>query len=247
MTMIRPSSSNPDPSKEANQTAANAVASNDASPALTRREWLGTLGLAVAIAAGAGVIAWITGKARGTNPGAESLPGPPRHLGAFQLTDQTGHITTEADLAGKILVVNFVFTSCSLSCRVVNTRMEEIQNLVADLPDVRFISFTVDPRTDTPPVLARFAEGFHAKPDRWRFLTGEKDQLYTLLETTFIPRSEPADPLVPGGFTGTDRIMLVDRNGAVSRSFKALENGSAAIIASEIRNLAQTGTRQPHP
>lgn len=244
--MRRPDTSDPDSDSSPvrrNDPAATApaVAAAD-SPALTRREWMGTLGLAIGVAAAAGTIAWLTGR-RGSGPDANQPSGPPRRLGAFTLTDQAGRVTTQADLAGKVLVVNFVFTSCSLSCRVVNTRMEEIQKLVADLPDVRFVSFTVDPRTDTPPVLARFAEAFHAVPDRWRFLTGDKEELYTLLETTFIPRSEPADPLVPGGFSGTDRIMLVDREGYVGGSFKALENDTADVIAAAVRKLTHDGAR----
>ena len=113
-------------------------------------------------------------------PLASSPPDHPRHLVEFKLTDRSGRSVTQADLTGKFLVVNFVFTSCSLSCRAVNDRMEEIQRLVAGVNDVRLVSLTVDPRSDTPSVLARFADGYYADTNRWLFLTGDKAELYRL-------------------------------------------------------------------
>jgi len=120
---------------------------------LTRKEILSTAVLGLAVAAVAVAIAVLAGK-REAAAGALSLPDRPRQLTHFHLLDRTGRSITEADLLGRFLVVNFVFTSCSLSCRAVNDRMEEIQRLVADRPDVRLVSLTVDPRTDTPSMLA---------------------------------------------------------------------------------------------
>ena len=51
---------------------------------------------------------------------------PRRELIDFTLTDRTGLTVTRADLDGKFLVVNFVFTGCSISCLQVNYRMAEI-------------------------------------------------------------------------------------------------------------------------
>ena len=164
----------------------------------------------------------------------------PRQLVAFNLTDRSGRTVTQADVAGKILVVNFVFTSCSLSCRAVNDRMEEIQRLVADMSDVQLVSLTVDPRTDTPSVLAKFANSFHADTNRWLFLTGNKPELYDLIETSFIPKSPELEDLIPGGFTSTDRIMLVDQKGNVSASFNGLKHGVASTIVAEIEKLRKS-------
>jgi protein SCO1/2 len=144
-------------------------------------------------------------------------------------------------LAGKFLVVNFVFTSCSLSCRAVNDRMEEIQRLVADATDVQLVSLTVDPRSDSPSVLARFADGYHANTNRWLFLTGDKAELYRLLETSFIPKSAELEGLIPGGFGSTDRIMLVDTQGNVWASLDGLKrNAASAVVA------ALEGRRKKH-
>lgn len=121
----------------------------------------------------------------------------PRPLPDFTLVDCTGRTVSRSDLTGHYLVVNFVFTSCSMNCLAVNQRMAEIQTLVADFPDVRLVSFTVDPRTDTPEVLAAFAKRFEGNTSRWLFLTGDKPALYELLETGFIASSPALASLFP--------------------------------------------------
>lgn len=201
---------------------------------LTQREFLSILALGLAIAGGAAAIALFTGKAP---PAVATSPSPldhARHLASFSLTERSGRIVTQTELADKFLVVNFVFTSCSLSCRVVNDRMAEIQRLAADAADVQLVSLTVDPRSDTPAVLAKFADSYHADPNRWLFLTGETADVYRLIETSFIPRSPELSQFIPGGFANTDRIMLVDSKGNVCASFNGLNKNVALRVVAEI-------------
>jgi cytochrome oxidase Cu insertion factor (SCO1/SenC/PrrC family) len=200
---------------------------------LTKSEILWTLGLGLIVAGVAAAVAWFAGN-RERSAFSASPPDHPRRLVEFNLTDRSGRSVSQADLAGKFLVVNFVFTSCSLSCRAVNDRMEEIQRLMAGTSDVRLVSLTVDPRSDTPAVLARFADGFHADTNRWLFLTGDKAELYRLIETSFIAKSPELEGLIPGGFASTDRIMLVDPEGNVFASFSGLSRYAAANVTAEI-------------
>jgi cytochrome oxidase Cu insertion factor (SCO1/SenC/PrrC family) len=233
---MKPSSSNPEKS--------NSTESSQPSPAsdetrLTRRELFSTLCLGLAIAGVAAGIAFWTGKRESAALAPPKLDHP-RRLIPFRLTERSGRLVTETDVAGKILVVNFVFTSCSLSCRAVNDRMAEIQALIGEAEDVQLLSLTVDPRSDTPAALAAFANGFQADSNRWLFLTGEKPQLYGLIETSFIPKSPELEDLIPGGFTSTDRIMLVDPLGNVRASFNGLKRDVAKTAIAEIENLRKT-------
>src|ERR1017187_2400638 len=134
-------------------------------------------------------------------------PDHPRQLADFSLTDRTGRTVTRAELDGKILVVDFLFTSCSLTCQEVNRRMAEIQHHTAGQPDVRFISLTVDPRTDTPAALMKFGDRFGADTNRWLMLTGDKPAMYHLIATSFLDQ-DLNDPFayMPGNFSHTERI-----------------------------------------
>lgn len=168
----------------------------------------------------------------------EQAPARARHLVDFQLTDRSGKPVSRGELQGKFVVANFVFTSCSLPCLEVNRQMAEIQRQLGERTDVQLVSFSVDPRTDTPPVLSRFADRFGADPRRWLFLTGEKDTMYRLLGTSFL---DPAPPgfadLSPGGFDHTDQIALVDPQGRVRRYFDGLRSGAAAAVLRAIDEL----------
>lgn len=165
-------------------------------------------------------------------------PNQLRQLGAFALTDQTGRTITQAEVAGKFAVVNFIHTSCSISCLQVNQQMAEVQRLTAGQDDVRLLSFTVDPRTDTPPVLAEFGKKFGAEAERWSLLTGNKAELYALIETSFLKREPLArDTPMPGGFIDADRIAVVDRSGHVRRFFDGMRSETPAVIAKFLNEL----------
>ncbi len=168
-------------------------------------------------------------------------PDHPRELIDFTLTDRTGRTVTQSELAGKILVVDFLFTSCSLTCPVVNRHMAQIQQLTTNQPDVRLVSLTVDPRDDTADVLAEYAARFGADTNRWLFLTGDKTQLYGLIETSFL--AQDADNqfgYMPGNFSHTDRIAIVDSRGRVQAYFEGLDDDVATAVVAEITRLRQS-------
>ena len=161
-------------------------------------------------------------------------------LGEFSLTDETGRTVTRAELDGKILAVSFLFTSCSLTCPEVSRRMAEIQQLTANDADVRLVSLTVDPRSDTPPVLAKWGARFGADTNRWFFLTGSKTVLHGLIGKSFLAQDN-GDPFnsMPGNFTGTERIAVVDRHGRTRIYFDGLRDETPAAVVAEIAQLAK--------
>lgn len=178
------------------------------------------------------------------SPAEVAMPTIARKLGEFSLTDRTGRTVTRSELAGKIAVVNFIHTGCSISCEQVNRRMAEIQALVAGQEDVQLVSLTVDPRTDTPPVLAEFAVKFGAETNRWWMLTGEKQAVYGLIEGSFLERDPLAKDLaMPGGFIGVERIALVDRDGNVRRFFNGLKPTTPAELVAAVQQLRQEPDR----
>lgn len=192
-----------------------------------------------ALVLGAGVV-WLVTKVSSLTAApvaVESAPPQslPRPLADFQLTERSGRAVNRDDLAGKFLVVNFVFTGCSLTCLAVNDRMSEIQSATAAMPDVQLVSLSVDPASDTPAALTEFAARFKADAERWWFLTGDKAELYRLIESSFIARPPGGDTRIPGGFAHTDRIMLVDQGGNVCASFNGLKNDVAARVIDEIQ------------
>jgi cytochrome oxidase Cu insertion factor (SCO1/SenC/PrrC family) len=100
----------------------------------------------------------------------------------FSLTERSGRTVTRDDLAGRVWVADFIFTSCAGPCPVMSRRMQALQTLLAEaqLAGARCVSISVDPIHDTPPVLREYAETFGAEVDRWLFLTGDKAEIFDL-------------------------------------------------------------------
>jgi len=78
-------------------------------------------------------------------------------------------------LKGKVVLINFIFTSCTAICPVMTANLAKVQAALGDHvgKDVTMISISVDPETDKPAALKKYADRFKAQPG-WYFLTGEK-------------------------------------------------------------------------
>jgi cytochrome oxidase Cu insertion factor (SCO1/SenC/PrrC family) len=137
-------------------------------------------------------------------------------VGDFALTERTGRTIHRDDLLGKVWVGAFVFTRCAGPCHQVSGTMARLQHDLADLPDVRLVTFTVDPEYDTRRVLNEYAERRNADPERWLFLTGEPDKVYSLIRNGFHLYAEPnrgAERTAGNEVTHDVRLALVDRRG----------------------------------
>ena len=81
----------------------------------------------------------------------------------------------------KVVLINFIYTSCPDTCPVETARLLEVRRILGDRvgKDVFFYSITIDPEHDTQPVLAAFAENWDI-PEGWKFLTGDHDDIVLL-------------------------------------------------------------------
>lgn len=85
-------------------------------------------------------------------------------------------------LSDRIVVLDFIFTTCTTVCPVLSGILSGVQEgLGADAKDVSLVSLTVDPARDSPPRLAAYAKRWNVKPG-WTFLTGERDAVRRVLE-----------------------------------------------------------------
>ena len=195
--------------------------------------------IVLALAAIAGIGGWFASLAMSPHGQAGGIAtDKPRQLAGFSLADSTGRTVTRAELDGKILAVSFLFTSCGLTCPEVSKRMAEIQKLTSTNDDVRLLSLTVDPRTDTPAALAKWGARYGADTNRWLLLTGAKPALYDLIGASFLA-TETNNPFnsMPGNFAGTERIAVVDKHGNVHAFFDGLRLETPAAVVAEMEKL----------
>jgi protein SCO1/2 len=91
----------------------------------------------------------------------------------------------------KVVMINFIFTSCPDVCPLETARLREVQKILGDRvgQDVFMYSISIDPEVDTPEVLKRYAEKFEAGPG-WLFLTGNKEDTTELRRKLGLYREE---------------------------------------------------------
>jgi len=143
----------------------------------------------------------------------------PVKLTETQLLDQDGRklrLASDA-VAGKVVVVSFVYTNCADTCPMVSHTFSQVQEQLGALMEdrVRLLSLTVDPARDTPERLKEYAASFH--PQRgWLWLTGQPANV-TAAQRAFgvtirNPENHPAQILVGDPKSGRwTRIYEVDR------------------------------------
>lgn len=136
----------------------------------------------------------------------------------FALTERSGKVIRNEDLRGKVWIASFVFTRCVSGCPQITATMERLQSDLSRHPDVRLVTFTVDPDRDTPEELRQYAEHYHANPERWLFLTGKEDVLYKLFNQGFklYVGKKPEKEQKPGDeIAHTNSLVVVDRAGHI--------------------------------
>jgi len=121
------------------------------------------------------------------------------------LVDQDGRkVRLKSDvMAGRIVVVDFIYTTCTTICPIFTATMASVQEKLADLSpgDVKLISMTVDPLRDTPPRLKAYAGKHSARLDNWSFLTGTKADVDVVNKSfgTYTPNIDDHPPMVMVG------------------------------------------------
>jgi cytochrome oxidase Cu insertion factor (SCO1/SenC/PrrC family) len=121
----------------------------------------------------------------GTGAAAPIGPAP-----TFTLTDQRGRPLSDADLRGKVVVADFIYTTCTDICPALTAQMASLRTLLADEgllgDDVVLLSISVDPARDTPEVLRAYSAPFAADPANWHFLTGDEAAIRQVVVKGFL-------------------------------------------------------------
>jgi|HubBroStandDraft_1064217.scaffolds.fasta_scaffold00214_12 protein SCO1/2 len=140
----------------------------------------------------------------------------------FTLTDQAGRNVSLSQLAGKVLVSSFIYTSCPLPnyCFRLSNNLGRLQKRFADRmgSDLVLLSVTIDPVHDTPEVLAKYAATWKADANSWHFLTGPKPDVQTVCRrfgVNFWPDE--------GALTHSLHTIVIDRQGKLAANFEGNE------------------------
>jgi protein SCO1 len=161
----------------------------------------------------------------------------PGRIPDASLVDQDGRgVLFHRDLvAGKVVVVNFVFTTCTTICPPMGASFGKLQKSLGERAgkDVFLISISIDPAIDTPERLLAWAEKFGRAPG-WSLVTGAKSEITAVLRSL-------------GAYVGNKLdhapIALVGRDGGEWLRVSGLANPEKVIAA--IDRVASSGDDRP--
>lgn len=111
-------------------------------------------------------------------------------------------------IKNKIVVFNFIYTSCSNICPLVTARLSYVKDLLGDRVgrDFFFVSITIDPITDGPEMLSKYAQTYNAGPG-WMFVTGQPEHIdnirFKLGQRSNVKAEHRNDLMIGNDRTGT--------------------------------------------
>lgn len=151
----------------------------------------------------------------------------------FSLTSDKGTEVNKGTMAGKIWIADFFFTSCSGPCPVMTRSMADVAKKLELYPEVEFVSFSVDPETDTPEVLAKYGEKFGANPARWHFLTGTVEAIQQVAVKGFMIGS------VDNPVIHSTKFCLVDQKGQIRGYYTGTEAAETDRLIAAVHRLLE--------
>ena len=137
---------------------------------------------------------------------------------AFDLVDQDGSSVSLEALRGRVVLLTGVYASCAFTCPMI---LGQAKRAVSSLPpekrgDVTVVAVTLDPKKDTPEILAGMAKAQGVSAPVFRLATGDPEIVEPLLDRMGIERrSDPAT----GVIDHSNLFLVVDREGKVAYRF----------------------------
>ena len=163
-------------------------------------------------------------------------------ISSFNLLDQLGRSVDKTLLKNKIVVADFFFVSCGSICPIMTKNLEKVHQFYQKNENILILSHTVWPEMDSVSILFDYAENHNANHDTWRFLTGDKKELYRLARNDYLVVPDVNDPNYQHGgeadFIHTENVVLVDQmqrirgyyDGTSEEDIKRLINDIARLL-----------------
>lgn len=167
------------------------------------------------------------------------------------LTNQLGKTVSLDSIENKVLVVDFFFTHCPSICPGMTKSMKRLQDMmrsndprkVVDTALAHLISFTIDPKRDSPSVLKQYADKNGVDHDRWWMLTGNIDSIYRfgIEEMRLgIIDGNGVDTL----FDHSPKFVLLDKDRVVRGYYNGLDSAQVLKLSQDIVFLSLEKNRK---
>jgi protein SCO1/2 len=154
----------------------------------------------------------------------------------FKFVDQDSAVVTNDTFKGKIYVADFFFTTCRTICPIMKTQMKRVYDSIKGNPDVLILSHTIDPEYDTVGLLKDFAERLGVDSKKWHFVTGDKDKIYEIAQTSYFATALE-DKAERDGFIHSGAFLLIDKDKRIRGKYDGTKADDVNRLLTDIRKL----------
>lgn len=157
----------------------------------------------------------------------------------FKFLNQDSVWVSEKDMAGKIYITDFFFTTCPTICPKMKTQLVRLYERYADNDQIRILSHSIDPEFDRPHVLKQYANRLQVKAPRWNMVTGDKQAIYTLGEKSYMVTAQE-DKNEVGGFVHSGAFILVDKQRHIRGIYDGTKEEEVNHLIEDLEILLKT-------
>jgi protein SCO1 len=157
-------------------------------------------------------------------------------IAPFQFVNQDSAFVTNETFRGKIYIADFFFTSCRTICPLMKTQMLRAYDSLKNDDDVLILSHTIDPEYDTVALLRDFAKRLGVESSKWNFVTGVKDSIYKIAQTSYFATAME-DAAEPDGFIHSGAFLLLDKQQRIRGKYDGTVEEEVNRMLVDIRKL----------
>jgi protein SCO1/2 len=160
----------------------------------------------------------------------------------FKFLNQDSAFVTNETFRNKIYVADFFFTSCRTICPIMKTQMLRVYDTLQNDPEVMILSHTIDPKHDTVGLLRGYAERLGVKSDKWHFVTGNKDDIYKIAQTSYFATAME-DKTEQDGFIHSGAFLLIDKERRIRGKYDGTKEEDINRLIADIARLKKESSK----
>jgi protein SCO1 len=158
-------------------------------------------------------------------------------IAEFSFINQMGDTVRKEDLAGKVYVADFFFTTCPTICPIMKKEMLRVYEQFRSNPDFKILSHSIDPTYDTQEVLKDYSQKLGVDDaSTWNFLTGDQEKIFEIGQTSYLTTAM-ADQMEPGGFLHSGAFLLIDQQGHIRGVYDGTKSDQVDRLLNDIPKL----------
>ncbi len=161
-------------------------------------------------------------------------------IARFAFLDQDSVWVTNDTFRDNIYIADFFFTTCRTICPIMKKQMLRVYEATAEMSDVKILSHTIDPEYDTIALLHDFAERLGVESKRWHFVTGVKDSIYKIAQTSYFATAME-DKTEPDGFIHSGAFLLIDKKQRIRGKYDGTKEEDVNRLIIDIKKLRREG------